>query len=57
MELVNDARTCTCFECLLIFHLYLVSYGLITNRNMVRALMCLELIMNVVGEQLSLTMS
>nr|YP_010690642.1 NADH dehydrogenase subunit E [Cartonema parviflorum]WBU14353.1 NADH dehydrogenase subunit E [Cartonema parviflorum] len=40
------------FEHVLFFSIYLFSigiYGLITSRNMVRALMCLELILNSVN--------
>nr|QGX06110.1 NADH-plastoquinone oxidoreductase subunit 4L [Dracaena elliptica] len=40
------------FEHILFFSVYLFSigiYGLITSRNMVRALMCLELILNSVN--------
>uniref|UniRef100_A0A251VJE5 Putative NADH-ubiquinone oxidoreductase chain 4L/K n=1 Tax=Helianthus annuus TaxID=4232 RepID=A0A251VJE5_HELAN len=45
-ELVNDARACTCLSA----YLFSVGlYGLITSRNMVRALMCLELILNAVN--------
>nr|YP_010565364.1 NADH-plastoquinone oxidoreductase subunit 4L [Pinguicula jackii]UZA66306.1 NADH-plastoquinone oxidoreductase subunit 4L [Pinguicula jackii] len=42
-ELVNDARRYTSFECLFIFYWYL---WLNHKPNMVRALMCLEFILN-----------
>ncbi|KAL2896115.1 NAD(P)H-quinone oxidoreductase subunit 6 chloroplastic [Bienertia sinuspersici] len=42
-ELVNDTRICTCFECFFIFYR---NFGLVTSRNLVRALMCLGLLSN-----------
>ncbi|CAN7083839.1 unnamed protein product, partial [Brassica oleracea var. botrytis] len=42
-----DTRTCTCFECLFIF-----DWSLWIDQNMVRALMCLELILNAVNMNL-----